>query len=78
MRTPPCRLATCSAPCRRTRAPPRPPRATTVVTGEITPNLAAAVTAWCASHDVIPDRMTTGARTLEDVFLTLTGKELRS
>jgi ABC-2 type transport system ATP-binding protein len=49
-----------------------------VVTGEITPNLAAAVTAWCASHDVIPERMTTGARTLEDVFLTLTGKELRS
>jgi ABC-2 type transport system ATP-binding protein len=48
-----------------------------LVKGEITPSVAAAVTAWCASQGVMPDRMTTGARTLEDVFLALTGKEVR-
>jgi ABC-2 type transport system ATP-binding protein len=49
-----------------------------LVTGDITPALAAAVTSWCAARGVMPDRLTTGARTLEDVFLALTGKELRT
>jgi ABC-2 type transport system ATP-binding protein len=49
-----------------------------LVTGDVTPALAAAVTGWCAAQGVMPDRLTTGARTLEDVFLALTGKDLRS
>jgi ABC-2 type transport system ATP-binding protein len=49
-----------------------------VVAGAITPDLAAAVTTWCAGRSVLPDRMSTGGRTLEDVFLALTGKEIRS
>ncbi|MFC9066743.1 ABC transporter ATP-binding protein [Streptomyces harbinensis] len=48
------------------------------VTGEIDPRLLATVTAWCAQHGVLPDRITTRRHTLEDVFLELTGKELRS
>jgi ABC-2 type transport system ATP-binding protein len=47
------------------------------VSGEITPRLLAAVTAWCAQHGVLPDRITTRRHTLEDVFLDLTGRELR-
>jgi ABC-2 type transport system ATP-binding protein len=48
-----------------------------LVTGDITPAVAAAVTTWCAGRGILPDRMTTGARSLEDVFVSLTGKELR-
>jgi ABC-2 type transport system ATP-binding protein len=48
------------------------------VTGEITPRLLATVTAWCAQHGVLPDRITTRRHNLEDVFLELTGRELRS
>jgi ABC-2 type transport system ATP-binding protein len=48
------------------------------ITGEITPRLLATVTAWCAQHGVLPDRITTRRHTLEDVFLELTGRELRS
>ncbi len=47
------------------------------VTGDVTPHLLATVTAWCAQHGVLPDRITTRRHTLEDVFLELTGKELR-
>jgi ABC-2 type transport system ATP-binding protein len=32
----------------------------------------AAVTAWCAERGVLPDRLSTGRRSLEDVFLGLT------
>jgi ABC-2 type transport system ATP-binding protein len=48
-----------------------------LITGDITPGVAAAVTSWCAALGVMPNRMTTGARSLEDVFVSLTGKELR-
>ena len=34
----------------------------------------AAVTAWCADRGVLPDRLSTGRRSLEDVFLGLTGE----
>ncbi|MEV6107975.1 ABC transporter ATP-binding protein [Streptomyces sp. NPDC051940] len=47
------------------------------VTGDITPELLATVTTWCAQNGVLPDRITVERRTLEDVFLDLTGKELR-
>jgi ABC-2 type transport system ATP-binding protein len=49
-----------------------------LIAGDITPNVAATVTSWCAGQGVMPDRITTGARTLEDVFLSLTGKQLRT
>jgi ABC-2 type transport system ATP-binding protein len=35
------------------------------------------VTAWCAGHGVMPDDLKFGSRSLEDVFLELTGKALR-
>jgi len=49
-----------------------------VVTADITPNLAAAVTTWCAARGVLPEGLATGARSLEDVFLELTGRGVRS
>jgi ABC-2 type transport system ATP-binding protein len=48
-----------------------------VVTGTITPDTVAAVTAWCASQGVMTDRLTTTTRTLEDVFVELTRTEER-
>ncbi|QNP73375.1 ABC transporter ATP-binding protein [Streptomyces roseirectus] len=48
------------------------------VTGKIDPQLLATVTSWCAQHGVLPDRISVERHTLEDVFLELTGKELRS
>ncbi len=39
--------------------------------------LLATVTAWCAAHQVMPEGLAVERRTLEDVFLSLTGKELR-
>ncbi|NJP65707.1 ABC transporter ATP-binding protein [Streptomyces spiramenti] len=47
------------------------------VTGAGGPALLAAVTAWCAAHDVLADRITTRRHSLEDIFLDLTGRELR-
>jgi ABC-2 type transport system ATP-binding protein len=34
------------------------------------------VSRWCEEHDVLPQTLTLGQRTLEDVFLELTGREL--
>jgi ABC-2 type transport system ATP-binding protein len=48
------------------------------VTGAVTPQLVAAITAWCAAQDALVASMTTSQRTLEDVFLDLTGRELRT
>jgi ABC-2 type transport system ATP-binding protein len=39
--------------------------------------LLASVTAWCAEHGILPTSLRIESRTLEDVFLELTGKELR-
>jgi ABC-2 type transport system ATP-binding protein len=41
------------------------------------PGAVATVTAWCAAHGVLPDGLALGRRTLEDVFLDLTGRALR-
>jgi ABC-2 type transport system ATP-binding protein len=41
------------------------------------PRVLATVTAWCATNSVMPERLTLGRRTLEDVFLELTGRSLR-
>jgi ABC-2 type transport system ATP-binding protein len=49
-----------------------------VVSGDIDPGVVAAVTSWCAGRGVMPERLSTGGRTLEDVFLDLTGHGLRS
>jgi ABC-2 type transport system ATP-binding protein len=49
-----------------------------VVTGDLTPQLLAQVTAWLAAQDVLPDELAIERRTLEDVFLDLTGRELRT
>jgi ABC-2 type transport system ATP-binding protein len=46
--------------------------------GVIKPALLAAVTAWCADRGVLPSSLQIESRTLEDVFLELTGRELRS
>ncbi|MFE1439690.1 ABC transporter ATP-binding protein [Streptomyces sp. NPDC058739] len=48
------------------------------ITGKVDPQLLATVTSWCAQHGVMPDRISVERHTLEDVFLELTGKELRS
>jgi ABC-2 type transport system ATP-binding protein len=48
------------------------------IEGKVGPQLLATVTSWCAQHGVMPDRIAVERRTLEDVFLELTGKELRS
>jgi ABC-2 type transport system ATP-binding protein len=47
------------------------------VTGEITPDTLAATTAWCASLGLMPRNLQIEQRSLEDVFLDLTGRELR-
>jgi ABC-2 type transport system ATP-binding protein len=49
-----------------------------VVTGEVNPQLLAALTAWCATIDVLAEEVVVERRSLEDVFLDLTGRELRT
>jgi len=44
----------------------------------VDPQLLAAVTAWCAEHGVLAQDLRIESRTLEDVFLELTGRGLRS
>jgi ABC-2 type transport system ATP-binding protein len=49
-----------------------------VVSGNVSPEALAAVTSWCAAHGIMPQGLTVGRTTLEDVFLQLTGRELRT
>jgi ABC-2 type transport system ATP-binding protein len=49
-----------------------------VVSGKADPEVLAAVTAWCAAQGVLVEELRVGRRSLEDVFLELTGRELRS
>ena len=49
-----------------------------LIEGDVEPELLATVTAWCASHGVMAEELRIERRTLEDVFLELTGRELRS
>ena len=44
----------------------------------VDPRLVAAVTAWCAERGVLAQDLRIESRSLEDVFLELTGRELRS
>ena len=48
-----------------------------LVTGEVDPHLLAAVTAWCAARGVMAEDLRVQRRSLEDVFLDLTGHGLR-
>jgi len=48
------------------------------VEGTIDPQVIAAVTAWCAQQGVLAQELSVGRRDLEDVFLELTGRELRA
>lgn len=51
---------------------------TYLVEGEITPQVLATVTAWCARLNVLATDLRVERRSLEDVFLDLTGRELRA
>ena len=53
------------------------PPGTYRVAGEVRPHALAAVTAWCAQRGVMPSQLSTQGRSLEDVFLSLTGREVR-
>jgi ABC-2 type transport system ATP-binding protein len=48
------------------------------VAGRVDPQLIASVTAWCAEHGVLARDLQIESRTLEDLFLELTGRGLRS
>jgi ABC-2 type transport system ATP-binding protein len=48
-----------------------------LVEGEIDPQVLATVTAWCARLNVLATDMRVEQRSLEDVFLDITGRELR-
>ncbi|GAA4792227.1 ABC transporter ATP-binding protein [Streptomyces sanyensis] len=47
------------------------------VSGDVGPELLATVASWCAQNGVMPDGIAVERHTLEDVFLELTGRELR-
>jgi ABC-2 type transport system ATP-binding protein len=47
------------------------------VGGPVDPQLVAAVTTWCAAQDVLTEELRVRRRSLEDVFLELTGHGLR-
>lgn len=49
-----------------------------LVEGDIDPQLLATVTAWCATRGVLAEDLRLEQRSLEDVFLELTGRGLRS
>jgi ABC-2 type transport system ATP-binding protein len=55
-----------------------PSRGSYLVEGEVDPQLLAAVTAWCASFNAMTEDLRVEQRSLEDVFLELTGRELRT
>ena len=48
-----------------------------LVEGPVDPQLLASVTAWCAGHGVLAEDLRIERRSLEDVFLELTGRGLR-
>jgi len=48
------------------------------VTGTVDPQVVSTVTAWCAQQGVLAEELHVGKRDLEEVFLELTGRELRS
>ncbi len=49
-----------------------------LVTGPADARTLATVSAWCERNNVLPESLSLGQRTLEDVFLQITGRELTS
>ncbi len=49
-----------------------------LVSGEVTPQLLATLTAWCARRGVLAENLSVERRSLEDVFLEVTGRKLRT
>lgn len=49
-----------------------------VVRGRIDPSVLSTITSWCARQGALADDVQVARRSLEDVFLELTGRELRS
>ena len=49
-----------------------------VVQGRIDPGVLSTITSWCADQGALADDVQVARRSLEDVFLELTGRELRS
>ncbi|MFN2518666.1 MAG: ATP-binding cassette domain-containing protein [Jatrophihabitantaceae bacterium] len=49
-----------------------------LISGDVSPQLLATLTAWCAGQGVLANHLTVERRSLEDVFLELTGRELRA
>ena len=49
-----------------------------VVSGKADPEIVLAVASWCTARGVLVEELRVGRRSLEDVFLELTGRELRS
>ena len=47
-----------------------------LISGPADASTLATVSAWCEKHGVLPESLSLGQRTLEDVFLQLTGREL--
>jgi ABC-2 type transport system ATP-binding protein len=47
-----------------------------LITGPADASTLATVSAWCDEQGVLPESLTLGQRTLEDVFLQITGREL--
>ena len=47
-----------------------------MITGPADASTLAKVSAWCDEQGVLPESLTLGQRTLEDVFLQITGREL--
>ena len=48
-----------------------------LVTGDVDPQVLATLTSWCAEHGVFAADLAVQRRTLEDVFLELTGPQVR-
>jgi ABC-2 type transport system ATP-binding protein len=46
--------------------------------GSVDPRLLATLTAWCAEQNVLVESLAVEKRTLEDVFLELTGTQVRT
>ena len=55
----------------------RAPSGGYLIDGRIDPPLIAAVTAWCAQRQVLVTELVVDRDSLEDVFLTLTGRQVR-
>ena len=47
-----------------------------LITGQADGTTLGVVSRWCEEYDVVPESLNLGQRTLEDIFLELTGREL--